>query len=184
MRITHPVAMRFLLPLCALLGLFLSTGCANYQLGTSGKLSFRTLYISPVENKAQLPQAVAVITTQIREAFLRDGRVTLVNSPGEADATLHITLVRYARDVATARPDDTGLARKFNLNLTALCTLRKTQDNTVLLENRALAVEQQIFATATPQQADSDQLQAEYQALPQLAATLADKVSHAALDVW
>jgi len=49
MRIPATVAMRFLLPLCALLGLFLSTGCANYQLGTSGKLSFHTLYIPPVE---------------------------------------------------------------------------------------------------------------------------------------
>jgi len=184
MRIPATVAMRFLLPLCALLGLFLSTGCANYQLGTSGKLSFHTLYIPPVENKAQLPQAVAIITTQVREAFLRDGRVTLVNSAAEADATLSISLVRYARDITTARPDDTGLARKFNLNLTALCTLRNTKDNTVLFENRALVVEQQIFATATPQQPDSDQLQAEYQSLPQLAAKLADKVSHAALDVW
>jgi Lipopolysaccharide-assembly len=176
--------MRHLLSFCALLGLFLSAGCANYQLGTGGKLSFQTLYIPPVENKAHLPQAVAIVTTQIREAFLRDGRVTLVNSPAEADATLHITLVRYARDVATARPDDTGLARKFNLNLTAVCTLRSTKDNAALFENRAIVVEQQIFATATPQQADSDQLQAEHQALPQLAATLADKISHATLDVW
>jgi hypothetical protein len=184
MRIPPTVAMRYILPLCALLGLYLGTGCAHYQLGTSGKLSFHTLYIPPVENKAQLPQAVAVITTQVREAFLRDGRVTLVNSVAEADATLTISLVRYVRDIATARPDDTGLARKFNLNLTALCTLRKTSDNTALFENRAIAVDQQIFATATPQQADSDQLQSEYQALPQLAAKLADKVSHAALDVW
>lgn len=184
MRITPTVAMRFILPLCVFLGLFLNTGCANYQLGTAGKLSFRTLYIPPIENKAQLPQAVAVITTQVREAFLRDGRVTLVNSPAEADATLSITLVRYARDIATARPDDTGLARKFNLNLTALCTLRETKEGKALFENRALVVEQQIFATATPQQPDSDQLQAEYQSLPQLAARLADKVSHAALDVW
>lgn len=184
MRITPYVAMRFVLPFCALLGLFLSAGCSHYQLGTAGKLSFRTLYIPPVVNKAQMPQAVAVITTQVREAFLRDGRVTLVNSPTEADATLHITLTRYARDIATSRPDDTGLARKFNLNLTALCTLRNTKDNTVLFENRALVVEQQIFATATPEQPDSDQLQAEYQSLPQLAAKLADKVAHAALDVW
>lgn len=184
MRIPSSVAMRFLLPLCTLLGLFLSTGCSHYRLGTTGKLSFHSLYIPPVENKAQMAQAVAVVTTQIREAFLRDGRVSLVNSAAEADATLAISLVSYARDTATARPDDTGLARKFNLNLTALCTLRNTTDNTVLFENRVIVVEQQIFATATPQQADSDQLQAEYQSLPQLAAKLADKVTHAALDVW
>jgi len=184
MRIPPTVAMRFIIPLCALLALGLVSGCAHYQLGTEGKLSFHTLYVPPVDNKAHIPQSVAIFTTQIREAFLHDGRVTLVGTAAEADATLVVTISNYSRDVATARPDDTGLARKFNLNLTALCTLRDNRTSTALFEKRIITVEQQIFATATPQQMDSNQLQAEYQALPQLATKLADKVSHAALDVW
>jgi hypothetical protein len=176
--------MRWLYPLVALFSLGLFSGCAHYQLGTEGKLSFHTLYLAPVENKARLPQSVAIVSTQLRDAFLHDGRVTLVNSAAEADATLTVSLAHYGRDVTTSRPDDTGLARKFNLNLTAACTLRDNRTGQTLFEKRAVAVEQQIFATATPQQADGNQLQAEYQAVPQLAAKLADKVTHATLDVW
>jgi hypothetical protein len=176
--------MRSLLIAAALSSLGLFTSCAHYQLGTEGKLSFHTLYIAPVENKARLPQSVAIVSTQIREAFIHDGRVTVVDSPADADATLTVSLAHYGREATTSRPDDTGLARKFNLNLSAVCTLRDNRAGTTLFDKRVLNTEQQIFTTATPQQADSDQLQAEYQALPLLASSLAQKVAHATLDVW
>jgi hypothetical protein len=176
--------MRWLCIPAALLSLGLFSGCAHYQLGTGGKLSFHTLYIAPVENKARLPQAVSVVSTQLREAFIHDGRVTVVDSPADADATLTVSLSNYSRDVTSARPDDTGLARKFNLNLAAVCTLRDNRAGTVLFDQRVVNVEQQIFTTAKLQRTDSDQLQAEYQALPLLASSLAQKVTHATLDVW
>jgi hypothetical protein len=184
MRISLSVVMRWLFPLVVLSGLAFSAGCAHYQLGTEGKLSFHTLYLAPVENKARLPQSVAVVSTQIREAFIHDGRVTVVDTPAEADATLTVSLSKYGRDVTSARPDDTGLARKFDLNLTAICTLRDDRSGKTLFDKREVAVTQQIFTTATPQQKDSNQLQAEYQALPLLAASLAQKVAHTTLDVW
>ena len=162
--------------------LFLGIGCAHYQLGTAGKLSFHSLYIAPVENKARLPQAVAIFSTQLREAFLRDGRVTVVDSPNQADAVLTVSLDTYDRQVTSSRPDDTGLARKFNLELSALCTL--TENGKTLFEKRPVSVDQQIFTTANPQQIDSNQSQAEYQAMPQLALKLAEKTVHTALDVW
>lgn len=176
--------MRLLVPLIGLLFLGLASGCATYQLGTSNKLSFHTLYISPVGDKARLPQAVAVFTTQLREAFIRDGRVSVVNSPDEADATLTVALDHYSRDITSSRPDDTGLARKFNLNLTAICALHDNHTGKVLFEKRQITAEQQVFTTTSPQQLDSNQTQAEYQALPLLASTLADKTLHATLDVW
>jgi len=184
MRISLSVVMRWLNPFAALLLLGLVSGCAHYQLGTEAKLSFHTLYLAPVENKAKLPQSVAVVSTQIREAFLHDGRVTVVDSPADADATLTVSLSKYERDVISSRPDDTGLARKFDLNLTAVCTLRDNRSGKALFDKRSITVEQPIFATATPQQADSNQLQAEYQALPLLATSLAQKVAHTTLDVW
>jgi hypothetical protein len=75
------------------------------------------------------------------------------------------------------RPDDTGLARKFNLTLTAEATLRDQRAGTVLFENRALTSKKQAFT-------DSGQLQAEDQTLPLLAASLAESVRNAVLDVW
>ncbi len=158
----------------ALASLF--SGCANYQLGTgAGKLSFRTLYIEPVENKTLLPQARAAVSTQLREAFERDPRVTLVNSPTGAEATLAVTITGYRREVQTVREGDTGLARKFNLILTTQCTL--TQGGKALFTDRPVEVRREAFT-------DSGQLQSEYQTLPLLAEALAAKVTHAALDVW
>lgn len=155
----------------------LCAGCGHYQLGTAGKLTFRTLYIEPVENRTLLPQSRALLTTQIRETFARDQRVTLVNSPEVADATLAVTITSYRRDVLTVREGDTGLARKFNLILATSATLRDRRTGKILFENRPIEAQREVFT-------DSGQLQSEYQTLPLLAETLAGKLSHAVLDVW
>jgi hypothetical protein len=159
------------------LGLLLS-GCSNYHLGTGGKTTFRTLYVAPVVNEnSNLPQAVAIVSTQIREAFLRDPRVILVNTPGEADATLTVSLVGYSRKSQTRQSTDTGLARKFDVTLDAEATLRDNRDNKVIFQDRKVQAVRQVFV-------DSGQLQAEYQNVPLLAEELGKNVLSATLDVW
>ena len=160
-----------------LLGVALLTGCSHYRLGTGQNLAFQTLYIAPVENKTMLPQAVALVSTALRDEFLRDGRVTLVNSPEQADATLTLTLSDYHRDVATVRPGDTGLARTFTLTLGATVTLHDNRAGRDLFSKRPVDAGRDAYT-------DSGQLQSEYQSLPLLAGALAKKISHAALDVW
>jgi outer membrane lipopolysaccharide assembly protein LptE/RlpB len=155
----------------------LITACAHYQLGTGGQLAFTTLYVEPVENKALLPQSAALVSTQLREAFLHDGRVTLVNDPAQADAVLHVTLTHYSRAQTAARSDDTGLARKFELTLLAVCTLRDKHTSKVLFENRPISAAKEAYT-------DNGQLQSEYNTLPLLATSLADAIAHAVLDVW
>jgi outer membrane lipopolysaccharide assembly protein LptE/RlpB len=155
----------------------LISACSHYQLGTSGKLSFATLYILPVENRSLLPQSRAIVGTQIREAFERDGRVTLVNSAETADATLEVVIRDYHRDVASVQESDTGLARKFTLTLGVACTLRDQHGEHVLFTDRLISVQRDAFT-------DGGQLQSEYQTVPLLAEALAKKISHAVLDVW
>jgi hypothetical protein len=152
-------------------------GCAHYQLGTGASPTFHTLYVEPVANKTLLPQSQSLVSTQLRESFAHDGRVSLVNSPAEADATLTIAITDYHRDVAAVREDDTGLARKFNLTLGVTCTLRDNRAGKNLFEQRTVSAVREAFT-------DSGQLQAEYQTLPLLAETLALKVVHTTLDVW
>lgn len=171
------MTLRFLVCVVAVVGLAGFSGCSHYQLGTEGKLAFTTLYVEPVENKTLLPQARAVISTQLREALERDGRVQLVNSANGADATLHVTLRDYHRDIASVRENDTGLARKFTLTLGVGCTLHDNRGGKDLFTDRVVEVHRDAFT-------DGGQLQSEYQTLPLLAQTLADKVTHAVLDVW
>ncbi len=155
---------------------FAVCGCSHYQLGTGAGPAFHTLYVEPVANKTTLPQARAVVTTQLREAFARDGRVSLANSPTEAEATLTVAIVDYHRDIAAVRQGDTGLARKFDVTLGVDCTLRQ-HDGKLLFEHRRIDAVREVFT-------DAGQLQSEYQTLPLLAGVLADKITHAALDVW
>jgi hypothetical protein len=157
-------------------GLF-CPACSHYQLGTHAKLAFSTLYVAPVENRAMLPQAQALVAAEIRDALRKDGRVTLVAAPEAADAVLRVSLVGYDREVAAANPADTGLARKFALNLHASCTLTDRRTGRPYFSNRKLQVTRDAYV-------DSGQLQAEYQTLPLLAAALADRVAHTVFDVW
>lgn len=159
------------------LGLWGLIGCSHYQLGTASRLAFATLYVAPVENRAMLPQAQATFATAIREALLTDGRVSLAATPETADVVLRVSLVSYDRRMAAANPADTTLARKFVLNLHTTCTLIDRRTGKPLFVNRAIVVSRDAYT-------DSGQLQAEYQAVPLLAASLADKVAHAVLDVW
>lgn len=166
-----------LLALAALTVSLSLAGCANYRLGTGTAPAFRTLYVEPVANKTLVPQAQAVATTQIREHFARDARVQLANSAAAAEATLTVVITGYRREVAAVREGDTGLARKFNVTLEALCTLRDQRGGRVIFEQRPVSARREVFT-------DGGQLQSEYQALPLLAESLAAAVVRAALDTW
>ncbi len=163
--------------LLCLVGLFALSGCANYNLGSGGTLAFQTIYVAPVVNESNLPQSVAVVSTVLREAFLKDGRVTLVNTPDQADATLTVKLVKYSRAVTASQANDTGQARKFDVMLNAEASLRDNRQNKYLFEKRKVEAVREVFT-------DSGQLQAEYNNVPVLAETLAKNILSATLDVW
>lgn len=151
--------------------------CAHYRLDTDGSAKFTRLHVAVVRSDILLPQAQAIVTTQVREAFLKDGRVKLVNSPEEAEATLTLTLEDYRREVAVVRPDDTGLARRFEIALEARADLRDNRSLQMIFAGRPLVVRRGVFA-------DGGQIQAEYQNLPLLAEKLAEESVRAVLDTW
>jgi hypothetical protein len=166
----------------------LSQGCAHYRMGAGPAPSFATLYIAPAKNKTTLAQSRELVSTLVREAFIRDGRVELVDGKGDADATLEVTLVRYRRENAANREDDNGLARKFTLRLTAVCSLRDNRTSRMIFEGRTIEVQREAFLDnglgGVAFGTSNDQLQSEYNTLPLLAEVLSDKVTHAVLDVW
>ncbi|MBI3887385.1 MAG: hypothetical protein HY302_16890, partial [Opitutae bacterium] len=111
------------------------------------------------------------------DAFVRDARVALADTADPAEAVLRVNLTGYTRDVVVVRPDDAGLARRFELTLRALATLTDNRTKQTLFEQRPLAVKRGAFT-------DGGQIQSEYQTLPLLAAQLADDTVHAVLDTW
>jgi len=162
------------------------TGCAHYQWGTPGNLSFSTLYVAPVQNKTLIPQLVVPTSNIVRETFLGDGRVTLVNSAEEADATLTIVITRYTREVAAVREQDTGLASKFSVTVTSACTLMDNRTHKALFTNRPVVSKRDVFVdNGNPHSSlVGDQLQSEYNTVPIIAEDLGKKIVHAVVDVW
>jgi hypothetical protein len=171
-----------------LVAAILAQGCSHYRMGAGPAPSFATIYVEPAKNKTTLPQARELVSTMVREAFIRDGRVQLVDRQGDADVSLGVTLVKYKRDNAANREDDNGLARKFTLKLTASCSLRDNRTGKMLFDGRQIEVQREAFTDnglgLVPFGTSNDQLQSEYNTLPLLAELLSDRVTHAVLDVW
>lgn len=161
----------------------LTSACSHYQLGTGSRQTFSTLHVAVVETDALVPQARAIVTTQLREAFIKDGRVALVNSPQQADATLSVRLVDYRRDVTVVRPDDTGLARRFDVTLDAMVTLSDNRSQTAPISDRLISAKRGVFSDSTRPD-DGGLIQSEYQNIPLLAEALANDVVRAVLDRW
>jgi len=167
---------------CALL-----TGCTQYQWGTAaGPLKFSTLYVRPVRNTTMAPQLSSMTTNILRDSFNHDGRVQLVNSPEDADATLEVVIVGYLRQVAAVREQDTGLASKFSITVTAACTLVDNRSHKNLIAARNVEIKRDVFTdNGNPHSSlVSDQLQAEYNVVPLIAQSLGDKIVHTVTDVW
>ena len=90
---------------------------------------------------------------------------------------LSVNLVSYSRTVAVSRPDDTGLARRFDVTLQARGTLMDNRTKQPYFSQRALDAKRGVFT-------DSGLVPSEYQALPLLAELIANEAVHAVLDTW
>lgn len=160
----------------AVAALFFAAGCSHYRLGQPANPAFRSLYVAPVVNQAFIPQATALVNTQVRQTLATDGRIELAADAAAGDVTLAITLLGYQREVVAARRSDTGLARKFAITLRAEITATN-REGRKLLDRRSIVVTREIFT-------DSGQQQAEYENLPLLAEALAREIAHVLHDTW
>ena len=124
---TGPRGFGFILALFALFGVTLFCGCSRYAFGPIGEPPFRTLYVEAVVNESLSPQAAPLASMSLREAFLRDGRVKLTDSPNKAEATLSIRLTNYRRQAASFRSDDTARANAFQITLDGEITLSENR---------------------------------------------------------
>lgn len=171
--------------LLTVLTLHLSSGCAHYRWGHGATLPFERIYVQPADNASFAPQAQALISTQVREALLRDGRVKLVGSETAADAVLQIQLKDYLRTANARSSTDTEVARNFNLQLVAEIDLYNRHTNRYLIQNRSIYESTQAYTGNPYQDTNMDgYARAEYQAMPRLTRGLARKISDAILSAW
>ena len=168
--------------------LALVSGCNSYQLGNPVELPFEPLYIKPVSNDSFAPQAQALLSTQIRDAFIRDGRTKLVTSREAADAVLLINLTEYNRRTAARQSVDTTAAASFSLVLSAEVSLFNQNKGDYYFQERIINESSSAYADnpyATPAIAQTqDFLQMEYQAMPRLTHDLSRRIADEVLNTW
>ena len=164
---------RWLVILAALSAIIFQS-CASYQAGDGSSLPFTSIQVNPVRNQSQAPQITQVLNHDLRESFIHSGRVTVENG---ANTQLNVTLTGYDRDNIATNSQDTGLARKYALTLSATCDLVRTGEDAAYFNNRPVTVTVDIFL-------DSGQTRSETNAIPLLSKKLAAAIANEVLQTW
>ena len=172
--------------LLAVLSVF--SGCASYQLGAPTALPFKTIYVRPASNASFAPQAQAIVSSQVRQQLIRDGRLSLVNDEDAADAVLQVQLASYQRSTGARSSTDTVLAKDFTLSLSAEISLYHAQQGDFLFKQRSVTGRAKAY-TDNPYAADTAlntqaYQQSEYQAMPLLARDLGRQIADQVLGAW
>ncbi len=180
------MSLRFFTALATLFTLSILSGCASYRWGTGAELPFKSIYVKPATNDSFAPQAQALVSAQIREAFIHDGRVKVVASEEKADAVLLVNLSDYTRDPSARSSTDTELASAFQIRLRAVISLYNQAKGDYHFERRALEETSNTYTNDPFQNgtASDSYQQAEYQAMPRLARGLARKIADEVLGTW
>jgi len=181
------IVKRTLLASVSLLTLCLISACASYKLGTHGSLPFKSIYITPVKQESVAPQAQAIVSAQIREAFIQDGRVRLVSSEEDADVVLDIKLMGYDRRAGARFREDTQFARTFNLTLTAEVDLFDNRSGDFLFSERELSEAISVYSDnpyATNETEQQSYIQAERNAMGRIARGIARRIADQVLSSW
>ncbi len=177
-----------ILVLLTLFTVAFTSGCNSYQFGNPVELPFESIYIKPVTNDSFAPQAQALLSSQIRDIFIHDGRTKLVTSSEAADAVLIVNLTEYNRRAAARQSLDTTMAANFSLTLSAEVSLFNQNKGDYYFQERMVWKSSNAYlnapydTTATTQ--SQDFLQSEYQAMPRLTRDLARRIADEVLNPW
>lgn len=171
--------------------LALLSGCASYKLGSSAEIPFETIYIQPATNDSFAPQAQPIVSSQLRQAFIRDGRVKLVTKPEDADAVLTVNLTDYKRNSASRSTVDSERASDFDITLESEVSLYNQRSGDYYFEERTLLERTNAYVrnpyveegNLSVQNLDAYH-QGEREAMPRLARDLARQIADEVLSAW
>lgn len=114
---------RSALLLCGTAGLLL-TGCMGYRLGGTQPEGVRSVHLAPVVNRTGEPALELEVAHALRSRIAFDGRLTLQNSPEEADADIMVTLTGYELRPVAFRDDLKTTPDQYRLCLTATAVMK------------------------------------------------------------
>jgi hypothetical protein len=163
------------------------SGCASYKLGSHAELPFKSIYVRPATNESFAPQAQALVSAQIRQAFIRDGRVKIVSDESTADAILEVAITDYETRSRARQRNDTVTASTYRLELTAKISLFNANAGDFYFQDREIVENSGIYADnpyATTTRETQSYIRAEYNAMTRLARGVARQVADEVLSPW
>ena len=169
--------MKYCLPLLYLAPwAFLLAGCAGYRMGPGADPPVKSLFIAPVVNESEAPQAVVPFTLALRQGFIKDGRIEISLTEADADGVLEVVLLDYDRFINSTEAFDTAVGQTFRTILRGKATLRRSNGE-IVFQDRRFSVDASVIA-------GDDLVQAEYQNIPATTRDLADRIRQAVLGNW
>ncbi|HMP74047.1 MAG TPA: LPS assembly lipoprotein LptE [Kiritimatiellia bacterium] len=123
------------LPLAAALALLLlGAGCAGYRVGSMLPGDIKTVHVPTFINQTSEPLIEVDATQATLRRIQQDGSLT-VATESEADAILTVVLTEYRLEPVVFRKDRRSAAQEYRLNLVANMVLRRTSDQSVVVES-------------------------------------------------
>lgn len=159
-----------------LAGLALSS-CSSYS-RHAAKPPFSKLYIEPVDNRTVAPQVIAVFSRNLREEFMRDATVQLVDRD-QAEAVLTLRLTAYDNATGSFSRSDAGQVGSLLMQIGATGNLIG-KDGTIYFENRPFQRTTHVFTNTGPQDLPAGR----YQSIPLVAQQIARDVKNAVNGTW
>jgi hypothetical protein len=155
-------------------------GCQQYQWTSStDQSSIRTLAIDPVVNESYAPQVVALLTRDLRDAFLRDGAVRVVGSDKSADARLAVTIIEFDESYVSGRDEDDGRPSSLSLRMTVRVNLISSSESI-----ESILPEDWTFSESIPIYADPSIRESSQSNLPQLTSMISRRIRDHTLYPW
>lgn len=122
--------------ICTLAATLLFTGCMGYQLGGSRPEGLETVAMAPVINKSGEPAIELQVTRALRQRIQMDGRVKLVNEPGNADGIIEVKLVQFWLTPIAYNSEEQTTPDMYRLRITGVADLKSTETGEILSSSK------------------------------------------------
>lgn len=159
--------------------LALTSGCANYNLGTTLSQNLRDVYVPNIRNESGQPGVERELTKAILKEIQREGTLRLV-SEDRASTRLDIVVVGYRQDSIRYNRENTGVSEEYRMVLRATTTFTNLNEpdpqKAIILEN--VAEGDATFLRGT------DTITAMQRCLPKAAADLAEQIIDTCVSAW
>lgn len=168
--------MNRILALCLVPLALLLNGCAGYRLGSMLPDDVKTVSVSSFVNKTREPLVEIESTQKTIEELQRDGSLSVAKKES-ADAQLEVTIVDFQLQPVRYDSERGTTARQYRMWLTANVVLKRTKDNSIIVDNPRVRGEY-VFDVL------GDLTSSKTRALPFAAEDLAHNIVETIVEVW